>query len=65
MPNAINLKATAGRYCEQAKKVLEALLYKYDDEGISTIVKIEELIFDEMGTPNEMINQIGNKEKYL
>jgi hypothetical protein len=41
------------------------LLYKYDDEGISTIVKIEELIFDEMGTPNEKINQIGNKEKYL
>lgn len=56
------------KYGEQAKKVLEALLDKYADEGISNIEKIEVLRvnpFDEMGSPTEIISQFGNKEKYL
>jgi type I restriction enzyme R subunit len=56
------------KYGEQAKKVLEALLDKYADEGITNIESIEVLRvtpFDELGSPIEIINQFGSKEKYL
>ncbi len=56
------------KYGEQAKKVLEALLDKYADEGITNIEKIEVLRvnpFDEMGSPTEIIGEFGSKEKYL
>jgi len=54
------------KYGEQAKKVLEALLVKY--AGITNIESIELLRvnpFDEFGSPNEIINEFGSKEKYL
>jgi type I restriction enzyme R subunit len=56
------------KYGEQAKKVLEALLDKYADEGITNIESIEVLRvkpFDELGSPLEIINEFGSKEKYL
>lgn len=56
------------KYGDQAKKVLEALLDKYADEGIANIESIEVLRvnpFDEFGSPLEIINQFGSKEKYL
>jgi type I restriction enzyme R subunit len=56
------------KYGEQARKVLEALLDKYADEGISNIENIEVLRlnpFDEFGSPIEIIKEFGNKEKYL
>ncbi len=56
------------KYGEQAKKVLEALLDKYTDEGISNIESIEVLRvnpFDDFGSPVEIIRQFGSKEKYL
>lgn len=56
------------KYGAQAKKVLEALLDKYADEGITNIESIEVLRvnpFDEFGSPTEIINQFGSKEKYL
>ena len=56
------------KYGEQAKKVLEALLDKYADEGITNIENIEVLRvnpFDEFGSPTEIINEFGSKEKYL
>ncbi len=56
------------KYGEQSKKVLEALLDKYADEGITNIESIEVLRvnpFDELGSPIEIINQFGSKEKYL
>jgi type I restriction enzyme R subunit len=56
------------KYGEQAKKVLEALLDKYADEGITNIESIEVLRvnpFDEFGSPLEIINEFGSKEKYL
>jgi len=56
------------KYGEQARKVLEALLDKYADEGITNIESIEVLRvnpFDEFGSPLEIINQFGSKEKYL
>jgi type I restriction enzyme R subunit len=56
------------KYGEQTKKVLEALLDKYADEGITNIESIEVLRvnpFDEFGSPLEIINEFGSKEKYL
>lgn len=56
------------KYGEQAKKVLEALLDKYADEGISNIESIEVLRvnpFDAFGSPVEIISNFGSKDKYL
>jgi len=56
------------KYGEQSRKVLEALLDKYADEGIENIESIEVLRikpFDEFGSPLEIIRQFGSKEKYL
>lgn len=44
------------------------MLNKYADEGITNIESIEVLRvnpFDEFGSPTEIINQFGSKEKYL
>jgi len=57
------------KYGEQARKVLEALLDKYADEGIENLERLEVLRvkpFPELfGTPVEIINQFGSKQKYL
>jgi type I restriction enzyme, R subunit len=55
------------KYGEQAKKVLDALLDKYADEGIVTIENTEVLSIDPLtnfGTPREIIELFGSKEKY-
>lgn len=56
------------KYGEQARAVLEALLDKYADEGITTIESPRVLKlkpFDSMGTPMEIINNaFGGKEEY-
>jgi len=55
------------KYSENAKRVLEALLDKYADEGITTIESTEVLSlhpFDEYGTPLEIIRMFGTKENY-
>jgi type I restriction enzyme R subunit len=56
------------KYGEQSRKVLEALLDKYADEGIENIESIEVLRikpFNEIGSPLEIIRHFGSKEKYL
>jgi len=56
------------KYGLQAKQVLEALLDKYADEGITNIESIEVLRvtpFDAFGSPVEIIKEFGSKEKYL
>jgi type I restriction enzyme R subunit len=56
------------KYGDQARAVLEALLDKYADEGITTIesptvLKLKP--FDNMGTPMEIINDVfGGKTNY-
>ena len=56
------------KYGDQARAVLNALLDKYADEGISTIESARVLKlkpFTDMGTPMEIINNIfGGKETY-
>ena len=56
------------KYGDQAKQILEALLDKYADEGITNIESIEVLRvnpFDAFGSPVEIISNFGSKEKYL
>ena len=55
------------KYGEKARKVLEALLDKYADEGIGPIEKMAVLKvqpFDEMGTPVELVKLFGDKAAY-
>lgn len=56
------------QYGEQARKVLEALLDKYADEGIENIEDIKVLKvnpFDKFGTPTEIIQLFGGRPQYL
>lgn len=55
------------RYGEQARKVLEALLDKYADEGVAQIEQPQILAispFTEFGTPIEIIQAFGGLEQY-
>jgi type I restriction enzyme, R subunit len=56
------------KYGEQARKILEALLDKYADEGIENIENIDVLKikpFDALGSPVEIVRYFGGKENYL
>jgi type I restriction enzyme R subunit len=56
------------KYGEQARKVLEALLDKYADEGISNIESFDVLRvkpLTDFGSPIEIISEFGSKENYL
>ncbi len=56
------------RYGKQARKVLEALLDKYADEGIENIESMEVLKvkpLTDLGSPTEIIKEFGTKENYL
>ena len=56
------------KYGEEARAVLHAMLEKYSDEGIQTlgditVLKVEPL--SGFGTPMEIIQRFGGKDKYL
>jgi type I restriction enzyme, R subunit len=56
------------KYGEKARKVIDALLDKYSDEGIQnieslTILKVNPFI--QFGTPIEIVGLFGGKEEYL
>ncbi|MDZ4141107.1 MAG: DEAD/DEAH box helicase family protein [Methylotenera sp.] len=55
------------KYGEQARKVLEALLDKYADEGIENIEDMKVLQvnpFDAFGSPIEIVKLFGGKRQY-
>ena len=57
-----------GKYGEQARAVLEALLQKYADTGIRSVESLEILKVDPLtrfGTPIEIIKLFGGKQPYL
>jgi type I restriction enzyme R subunit len=56
------------KYGDQARQILEALLEKYATVGIEDIEDVSVLRvdpFDKMGTPVEIINAFGGRDKYL
>ena len=56
------------KYGEQARRVLETLLDKYTDEGVTNLESLEVLKVKPLadyGSPMEIINKFGNKENYL
>ena len=56
------------KYGEQARKVLEALLNKYADEGIENIEDMKILQvnpLDQFGSPLEIVKLFGGKKQYL
>ncbi len=56
------------RYGEQTRKVLEALLDKYADEGIENIEDMKILQvnpLDQLGSPLEIVKLFGGKKQYL
>ena len=56
------------KYGEQARKILDALLDKYADDGIDNIEDMAVLRIDpfkRMGTPKELVNLFGGKTGYL
>jgi type I restriction enzyme, R subunit len=56
------------KYGDQARKILDALLDKYADEGIENIETIDVLKikpFDTLGSPFEIVHYFGGKENYL
>jgi type I restriction enzyme R subunit len=66
--NQVKKKNYFGKYGDDAKKVLEALLEKYMDEGIENIEDMDILKiipFSQYGSPLEIIKMFGGKEKYL
>ncbi len=55
------------KYGDEAKQVLEALLDKYADEGVSNIESMEVLKvqpINELGSPFEIIKAFGGKKEY-
>jgi type I restriction enzyme R subunit len=56
------------KYGEKARQVIEALLTKYEDEGIENIEDLKILRvnpFPSLGTPMEIIKSFGGKERFL
>ena len=57
-----------GKYGDKARAVLEALLQKYADSGISSVESLEILKVDPLrafGTPVEIIKLFGGRDQYL
>jgi type I restriction enzyme R subunit len=57
-----------GKYGEQARRVLEALLDKFADEGVEHIEGLEVLKvrpLDEFGSPLEIVKAFGGKQQYV
>jgi len=66
--NQVKKRDVFTAYGDQAKKVLEALLDKYADEGIENIEDIKILKinpFDQFGTPTEIVRLFGGKRQYM
>jgi len=66
--NNVKKRHYFAKYGEQARNVLESLLDKYANEGITKMEDIEVLRvkpFDQLGSVTEIIQLFGNKKKYL
>lgn len=56
------------KYGEQARKIIDALLDKYADEGIENIEDLSVLRikpFSKIGTPSEIVKLFGGRDNYM
>lgn len=66
--NKVRKKNYLTKYSDRARKVLEAILDKYADEGLEYIEDINILRippFTNFGSPVEIISEFGGREQYL
>lgn len=66
--NNVKKRNHFAKYGEQARNVLNALLEKYSDEGITTIESTEVLTIDpltQFGTPREIVSMFGSRDNYM
>jgi type I restriction enzyme, R subunit len=65
--NRVRKRNAFAKYGEVARKVIEALIDKYADEGVQTIESIEVLRvppLDKLGTPTELVKSFGGRPQY-
>lgn len=65
--NGVIKRDVFGKYSEQARTILEALLAKYADSGIQTVESLDILKVDPLrgfGTPIEIVQIFGGKTAY-
>ena len=65
--NRVKKRNAFAKYSEVARKVIEALIDKYADEGVQTIESIEVLRvppLDKLGTPMELVKSFGGRAQY-
>lgn len=65
--NKVRKRDYFGKYGGEARRVLEALLDKYADEGIEQIEGLDKLKvrpLDAIGSPVEIVRAFGGKQKY-
>ena len=66
--NDVNEKNYFEKYGEQARRVLQALLDKYSDEGIVALEDMEVLKvqpINQFGSPVEIVSYFGGREQYV
>lgn len=66
--NNVKKRGYFGKYSEIARHVLEVLLEKYADEGLSNLESLEVLKVPDVarfGTPVEILKHFGNKKKFM
>ena len=66
--NHVKKKNVFGQYGEKARAVLDALLQKYADSGITSVESMDILKVDPLrgfGTPMEILKIFGGKENYV
>ena len=57
-----------GKYSDMAKEVLQALLEKYEDEGLESLEDMKVLRldpFNKLGSPVEIVQEFGGRDQYL
>jgi len=66
--NNVKKRGYFSKYGEMASQVLEALLEKYADEGLSNLESLDVLKVPDVarfGTPVEILKHFGNKRKFM
>ena len=65
--NRVKKRNAFAKYGETARRVIEALIDKYADEGVQTIESMEVLRvppLDTLGTPTELVRSFGGRAQY-